>query len=139
MIDCFRYSDNDLAEYCEVRNNVLQWLLTDTSLTLTLGKHRLSDRDTIQYTVCRHDILYGEKLIGELVRYVCKTRLICNVSVDLLTRFELDVETDDSIGKSIIEFSVMTDRMSSNETVCKMARLKELAILAKQMTILNTL
>lgn len=139
MLDHFRYSDNDLAEYCEVRNNVIQWLLTDTGLTLTLGKHRLSDRDTIQYTVCRHDILYGEKLVGELVRYVCKTRLICNVSVDLLTRFELDVETADSIGKSIIEFSVMTDRMSSSETVCKMARLKELVAMTVQLTIVNAM
>lgn len=140
-----RYSKNDLAKYDEVKHNVILWLLTDAGLTLSSPFQYVSDTDTKGqgYYVRRHTIYHEEAKIGELVRYYSNTQLIKCSPAELLTRFEIESEKHNSImepaEKHIIEFDVMHDRMSSNETGREIARLKELAILAKQMAILNAM
>lgn len=138
MIDCSRYSNDELADFYNVVNRAIGCLLYDANMMVTSAKHNMSDRNP-QYTVCWHDILYGNKRVGKLVRYVYKTRYVNDRHAAILARFVLDIETDDSVRESIIEFNVRIDSMSSSETDCKIARLKELAMLAQQMTVLNAL
>lgn len=146
IADCSRYNNTELAEYCEVKNKALQCLLDGTGLTLSSSYHEIGDRDNEQdYSVYRNRILYDMKQIGEFVRCVSNTRRINYTAAEILTRFDLYTRkhdyliTHDAFESSIVEFTIMNDNMSNDETIVKLARLKELATQTRQLLILDIL
>lgn len=141
IANCSRYNNTKLAEYYEVKNKALRCLLDDTGLTLSSSYHEIGDRDNGRdYSVVRNRILYDMKQIGELVRYVSKTRHIHYTAAELLTRIELYTrKAHVAFESGIVEFNIMNDNMSNDETLVKLARIKELATQTKQLLILDTL
>lgn len=145
MIDCSKYSDEELVEYREVHHNAFN-ILHDTILRWSPSYYNEGDRQRHDYVIFRNRILYNRKQIGEIVEYVSKTRCINYRSVPLLDRFVLysenrdfTIEEYDMSSSSIIEFSIDNDNMSNEKTIVKLTRLKECVMQVCQLQVLDTM
>lgn len=135
MLDFSRLTNSMLMTYSKVKDSAIL-CLNSVEFELTAAYLDVFDNiDRKDYIVYRHKILYRLKQVGNLVRYVDKTRHDNCKKAEVLTRFEFDTrELDDD---SIVEFDAVHDNMSNEETLVKLARLKELAMQARQSQILD--
>lgn len=145
MTECFKYNDEKLAEFCEIHHKAIRCILNDTGLYLYPSYYN-EDEQKQNYIIIRNKILYDRNQIGEIVRHVSKTRPVYYSSAPLLTRFTLyskkldfTIEEHSMSTPNIIEFSIDTDNLSSEETLVKLAKLKECAMQVRQLHIIDLL
>lgn len=114
-----KYKNADFIEYREVKNEILRCLPYEHVSLSVAYLDEDNEKDCIVY---RHKILCGTTQVGTLIRYVNWTRHDIHLPAEFSTRCVFDTE----LCNSIVEFDIEHDRLSNEETLVKLARLKEL-------------